>query len=158
MSTFFCVNLCQILIELNWIELFGAHESSRGGGGHFHNDGVRGRATAGEGRYDFPVITIDTGYLNRPNWLKMVGFSVLSQGCFPAGFSAHIVCDRVYFLCAEWFETGSQVFTPPPPTPGGTSPSPSYGGAPPAGGGGGGGRVSPQKRNAQFSFLWYSKI
>ena len=128
----------------------------------------------------FTVIHIDTGYLNRPNWLLR-----LSQGCFPdfpAGFPAHnvydrlaisapatrrcvrdhnvydrpaisapataragrniflwmyydtqhwqqnrgyayeslskVYCDRVYFLCAERFETGSG-FRPPaaPPPP-----------------------------------------
>ena len=136
--------------------------------------------------YDFPVITIDTGYLNRPNWL-LVGYSVyhrvasqptmfmtgprsphgqrrcvrdatdfyecmmihsriespsvpvptnlestldretlspslsLSQGMHMKVFSK-VYCDRVYFLCAERFETGSG-FHPPPPLSGTPLPS-----------------------------------
>ena len=46
--------------------------------------------------YDFSVINIGTGYLNRPNWL-LAGYSVYhrvaSQG-FPAEFPAHNVYDR----------------------------------------------------------------
>ena len=129
--------------------------------------------------YDFPVITIDTGYLNRPNWL-LAGYSVYHRVVsHAAGFPAHnvyvrpansasatvragrnrflwmyndhtqqnrqsvrtstnepwinarsqnspsslslsqgmhmkvfskVYCDRVYFLCAERFETGSGLF------------------------------------------------
>ena len=46
--------------------------------------------------YDFAVINIGTGYLNRPNWLLAdysVYHRVASQG-FPAGFPAHNVYDR----------------------------------------------------------------
>ena len=43
-----------------------------GGGGTSIIDGGGNVHAAGQGRttgYDFPVITIETGYLNRPNWL-----------------------------------------------------------------------------------------
>ena len=44
-----------------------------------------------------------------------------------------VYCDRVYFLCAERFDTGSG-FDPPPGTPtqlrGGTPPPPPGGGGP----------------------------
>ena len=140
--------------------------------------------------YEFPVITIGTGYLNRPNWL-LAGYSVyhrvasmptmpdsqptmfmtgplsrhqrrcvrdatdfeffnsfyckttIGQGvCVCVQYCnrrmhmkvfSKVYCDRVYFLCAERFETGSgfdpppqrhplpswEVSTPPPPPPGG---------------------------------------
>ena len=40
----------------------------------------------------FTVINIDTGYLNRPNWL-LVGYSVYHRVASP-GFPAHNVYDR----------------------------------------------------------------
>ena len=154
------------------IQLFKYSGTRGGGGGHFHID------VAGTCRwtgYDFPVITIDTGYLNRPNWL-LASYSVyhrvasqtgsqptmfmsgprsrhqrrnrflwmhddtqpnresvrtstnepwinarsrnsapgtlsLSQGMHMKVFSK-VYCDRVYFLCAERFVTGSG-FHPP---------------------------------------------
>ena len=147
-----------------------------GARGHFHYWRWRGRARWTG--YDFVVITIHTGYLNRPNWL-LVGYSVyhrvasqgfpahnvydrpaisapatlragrnrflwmyddtqqnresvrtstnepwinarsrnsppllsISQGMHMKVFSK-VYCDRVYFLCAERFETGSD-FHPP---------------------------------------------
>ena len=97
--------------------------------------------------YNFAVINIGTGYLNRLLADYSVYHRVASQG-FPAGFPAHnvydrpaisddtqqnrvrpyqyrvciwkffskVYCDRVYFLCAERFETGSG-FQPPSGTP-----------------------------------------
>ena len=44
-----------------------------GGGGHFHY--WRWWRTCRWTGYNFPVINIDTGYLNRPNWL-LAGYSV----------------------------------------------------------------------------------
>ena len=136
--------------------------------------------------YDFPVITIDTGYLNRPNWL-LAGYSVYyrvasqpgsqptmfmsgprsrpAPGTVRAGRNRFLwmyddtqqnresVCtstnepwinawsrnyawkflvrynDRVYFLCAERFETGSGF--PPPPPPAARPRHRQYGSAPP---------------------------
>ena len=46
------------------------HISGGGGGG----GGTSILTVSGTG-YDFPVITIDTGYLNRPNWL-LAGYSI----------------------------------------------------------------------------------
>ena len=123
-----------------------------GGGGTWRWRGL----TAGQGIYDFAVINIGTGYLNRPNWLYWratpfitgllprlpsrvpspqclwqahdLGTSDLACGtqqiCYESVHYQYRVCimkvfskvyfDRVYFLCAEWFETGSG-FHPPPP-------------------------------------------
>ena len=110
--------------------------------------------------YDFAVITIDTGYLNWPNWLmadysvyhrvasqptmfmtgprsrhqrrwvrdatdfyecmmihsRIESPSVPVQGMHMKVFSK-VYCDRVYFLCAERFETGSGFHYPSSPSP-----------------------------------------
>ena len=59
------VSIHQILLNTEF--------SARGGGGYFHYWRWWGRA-AGQGMI-FTVINIDTGYLNRPNWL-LAGYSV----------------------------------------------------------------------------------
>ena len=138
-----------------------------GGGGHFIID-VTG--TCRWTGYDFPVITIDTGYLNRPIcywratpfitgllpspqclwqardlgtsdatpvragrnrflWMYddtqryIPGAQYCNRVCIWFFFSK-VYCDRVYFFCAELFETGSG-FHPPPVQLSGECPPPS---------------------------------
>ena len=145
-------------IWILWVAYRSQRSNKPGGGGGGTSILTDGGPTCRWTGYDFAIITIDTGYLNRPNWLladysvyhrvasqptmfmtgprsrhqwrrvrdatdfyecMMIHSRIESQGMHMKVFSKiKVYCDRVYFLCAERFETGSGFHPPPPPPPG----------------------------------------